>query len=188
MNNIRWCKWRNVLMINEEKNWLWAGWVASYLQRSLSAQVNGGPDATSDRWKQPFSAVRASGGCPGNDRCSGAVTIILLENETISLILHVYRVFCLVTNGDILLIYIVCKLYVSPWQASITSRPGPNSPSHRENVPSAKLPQMRMSSWGSVPNFSLTPNLAGLPPAGLLSVPSAHCSRQALMAPLINCN
>ena len=24
-------------------------------------------DATSDRWKQTFSAVRASGGCPGND-------------------------------------------------------------------------------------------------------------------------
>ena len=41
--------------------------MASYLQRSLSAQVNGGPDATTDRWKQPFSAVRASGGCPGND-------------------------------------------------------------------------------------------------------------------------
>ena len=40
-------------MINEKKKnfWLWAGWVASYLQRSLSAQVNGeGPDATSDRW------------------------------------------------------------------------------------------------------------------------------------------
>ena len=46
--------------------WLWAGWVASYLQISLSAQVNGGPDATPDLWKQPFSAVRASGGYPGN--------------------------------------------------------------------------------------------------------------------------
>ena len=48
--------------------WLWAGWVASYLQRSFSAQVNGGggPDATPDLWKQPFSAVRASGGYPGN--------------------------------------------------------------------------------------------------------------------------
>ena len=46
--------------------WLWAGWVASYLQRSLSAQVNGGPDATPDLWKQPFSMVRASGGYPGN--------------------------------------------------------------------------------------------------------------------------
>ena len=54
-------------MINEKNIfWLWAGWVASYLQRSLSAQVNGGPDATTDRWKQPFSAVRVSGACPGN--------------------------------------------------------------------------------------------------------------------------
>ena len=35
-------------------------------QRSLSAQVNGGPDTTSDRWKQPFSAVRVSGGCPAD--------------------------------------------------------------------------------------------------------------------------
>ena len=43
--------------------WLWAGWVASYLQRSLSAQVN----ATPYLWKQLFSAVRASGGYPGND-------------------------------------------------------------------------------------------------------------------------
>ena len=48
--------------------WLWAGWVASYLQRSLSAQVNGGPDATPNLWKQPFSAVRASGGYPGNEQ------------------------------------------------------------------------------------------------------------------------
>ena len=47
--------------------WLWAGWVASYLQRSLSAQVNGGPDATPNLWKQLFSAVRASGGYPGNE-------------------------------------------------------------------------------------------------------------------------
>ena len=27
----------------------------------------GGPDATSDRWKQSSSAVRVSGGYPGND-------------------------------------------------------------------------------------------------------------------------
>ena len=27
----------------------------------------GGPDATPNLWKQPFSAVRASGGYPGND-------------------------------------------------------------------------------------------------------------------------
>ena len=62
------------------------------------------------------------------DHCIGAVTIILPENKTtISLILHIYRVLCLVTNDDKLHIYIVCKLYVSPWHASITIRPGPNS-------------------------------------------------------------
>ena len=33
------CWW---LMKKKKKNWLWAAWVASYLQRSLSAQVNGG--------------------------------------------------------------------------------------------------------------------------------------------------
>ena len=32
-----------------------------YLQRSLSAQVNGGPDAKTGRGKQPISAVRVSG-------------------------------------------------------------------------------------------------------------------------------
>ena len=46
-------------MINEKINsWLWAGWVVSYLQRSLSAQVNGGPDAITDHWKEQFSAVK----------------------------------------------------------------------------------------------------------------------------------
>ena len=28
----------------------------------------GGPDATPDLWNQPFSAVRASGGYPGNEK------------------------------------------------------------------------------------------------------------------------
>ena len=66
-------------MINEKKNWLWAGWVASYLQRSLAAQVNFSftwiltrrnaihPDANTDRLKQSISAVRASGDFPGNE-------------------------------------------------------------------------------------------------------------------------
>ena len=64
------------------------------------------------------------------DHCSGAVTIILSENKTIiSLILQVNWVFCLVTDDDKSHIYIVCKLYVPPWHASITIRPGPNSPS-----------------------------------------------------------
>ena len=33
------------------------------------------------------------------------------------------------TNDDKLHLYIVCKLYVFLWHASITIRPGPNSPS-----------------------------------------------------------
>ena len=37
---------------------------------------------------------------------------------------------------------------------------------HRENVPSAKVPQMRMSSLGNVPNFSLTPIWPGYPQLG----------------------
>ena len=53
-------------LMKKKNFWLWAGWVASYLQRSLSAQVNGGADATPNLWKHPFSAVRASGGYPGN--------------------------------------------------------------------------------------------------------------------------
>ena len=46
--------------------------------------------------------------------------------------------------------------------------------------------------WKWVPGVMfltfLWPNLAGLRPAGLLSIPSAHCSRQPLVATLINCN
>ena len=37
---------------------------------------------------------------------------------------------------------------------------------HRENVPSAKLPQMMMPTWGNVPNFSLTPIRPGYPQLG----------------------
>ena len=37
---------------------------------------------------------------------------------------------------------------------------------HRENVPSAKLPQMRMSSRGNVSDFSLTPIWPGYPLLG----------------------
>ena len=35
-----------------------------------------------------------------------------------------------------------------------------------ENVPSAQLPQMKMSSWGNVPDFSLTPIWPGYPQLG----------------------
>ena len=39
-------------------------------------------------------------------------------------------------------------------------------PIHRENVPSAQLPQMKMTSRGNVPNFSLTPIWPGYPQLG----------------------
>ena len=70
------------MIIEKKKFWPGAGWVASYLQRSLSAQVNGGPDATPDLWKQPFSAVRASGGYPGNGAI--LVNIFMLIRDIIS--------------------------------------------------------------------------------------------------------
>ena len=64
------------------------------------------------------------------DHCIGAVTIILPGNKTtISLILHVNRIFFLVTDDDKSHIDIVCKLYVPPWHASITIRPRLNPPS-----------------------------------------------------------
>ena len=63
--------------------WLRAGWVGSYLQRSLSAQVKGGgPDANTDRWKQPFSVVRVSG-LPGNDLQLGGIPARALGAESI---------------------------------------------------------------------------------------------------------
>ena len=37
---------------------------------------------------------------------------------------------------------------------------------HRENVPSTQLPRMKMSTWGSVPYFSLTPIRPGYPQLG----------------------
>ena len=43
-----------------------ASWL-SRLQISLSAQVNGGPNANIGRGKEPISAVSVSWGFPGND-------------------------------------------------------------------------------------------------------------------------
>ena len=54
-------------------------------------------------------------------------------------------------NVDLVLCYM-------PWQLSHWQFGG-----HRENVPSAKLPQMRMISRGNVPSFSLTPIWPGYP-------------------------
>ena len=53
---------------------------------------------------------------------------------------------------------------------------------HQPNFPiSARLHRERVLT-------SLWPTLVGLLSAGLLSMSSAYCSRQALMVPLINCN
>ena len=52
--------------------------MASYLQRSLSAQVNGG--SRCHLWQQPFSAVRASGGYPGN-ACDLQIWQMTLKNS-----------------------------------------------------------------------------------------------------------
>ena len=49
-------------MINEKNKILTMSWLSGL----LSAEIFISPDATTDRWKQPFSAVRGSGGCPGN--------------------------------------------------------------------------------------------------------------------------
>ena len=68
-------------MINEIDNfWLGAGWVDCYLQRSLWAQVNGGPDANTDRGKQLISAVRVSGRFPVN----GIYWWVILASAAIS--------------------------------------------------------------------------------------------------------
>ena len=64
------------------------------------------------------------------DHCSGAVTIILPENNTTILLISCgYRVFSLVTNDDKWQIYIECKLCVSTWHARVTIGPCPNPPS-----------------------------------------------------------
>ena len=106
---------------------LWAGWVASYLQRSLSAQVNGGPDATLDIWKQPFSAVRASGGYPGNARVAtlylwlvgrlhGCLTLCFTWTEKVG------AIFCILaqTYEKCWLITKFCKSVPPKWRLNFT--------------------------------------------------------------------
>ena len=50
-------------MIDEKNKVLTVSWLSGL----LSAEIFISPDATTDRRKQPFSAVRGSGGCPGNE-------------------------------------------------------------------------------------------------------------------------
>ena len=62
--------------------------MGSYLQRSLSAHVNGGggggggcPDANTNRGKHPISAVRVSGGLPANETCEDKIDQIHQSNN-----------------------------------------------------------------------------------------------------------
>ena len=50
-------------MNNEKNKCLTVSWLSGL----LSAEIFISTGATSDLWKQPFSAVRASGGYPGNE-------------------------------------------------------------------------------------------------------------------------
>ena len=62
------CWWQNVLMINEKNKFLTELVEWPLICRDLYLHMwMGVPDATSHCWKQSFSAVRVSGGCPGND-------------------------------------------------------------------------------------------------------------------------
>ena len=56
-------------MINEKKIFLTVSWLSGLLSAEIFISTGewGGPDATPNLWKQLFSAVRASGGYPGND-------------------------------------------------------------------------------------------------------------------------
>ena len=55
--------------MNNEKNiFFTVSWLSGLLSGEIFISTGewGGPDATPDLWKQPFSVVRASGGYPGN--------------------------------------------------------------------------------------------------------------------------
>ena len=56
-------------MINEKNNFLTVSWLSGLLSAEIFISTGewGGPDATPNLWKQLFSAVRASGGYPGNE-------------------------------------------------------------------------------------------------------------------------
>ena len=55
-------------MINEKNIFLTVSWLSGLLSAEIFISTGewGGPDATPYLWKQLFSAVRASGGYPGN--------------------------------------------------------------------------------------------------------------------------
>ena len=54
-------------MNNEKNKFLTVSWLSGLLSAEIFISTGASPDATPDLWKQPFSAVRASGGYPGNE-------------------------------------------------------------------------------------------------------------------------
>ena len=71
-------------MVNEKNKFLTVSWLSGLLCAEIfisTGEGGGGPDATPDLWKQPFSAVRVSGGYPGNARaiiCSHYSDVIMM--------------------------------------------------------------------------------------------------------------
>ena len=53
-------------MINEKNNFLTVSWLSGLLSAEIFISTGEWYDATPNLWKQLFSAVRASGGYPGN--------------------------------------------------------------------------------------------------------------------------
>ena len=53
-------------MINDKNKFLTGSWLSGVLSAEISTGEWGGPDANTDRLKQPISAGRVSGGFPGN--------------------------------------------------------------------------------------------------------------------------
>ena len=65
-------------MINEKNNFLTVSWLSGL----LSAEIFISTDATPNLWKQLFSAVRASGGYPGNVRiCTQKIVFVLVDEK-----------------------------------------------------------------------------------------------------------
>ena len=54
-------------MINEKNKFLNVRWLSVLLSAEIFISTGEwGPNTTTDRWKQSFSAVMFSGGCPDN--------------------------------------------------------------------------------------------------------------------------
>ena len=71
-------------MNNEKNKFLTVSWLSGLLSAEIFISTGEweGPDATSDLWKQPFSAVRASGGYPGNVNAPYTTSVFLILHTT----------------------------------------------------------------------------------------------------------